>query len=68
LSGLSDDGGRSIRYTRAATEVTVRDGQTFELGGLGGRNDFLSKFLVGVDRRGNTRSLKITATPHIISP
>ncbi|MBM4142912.1 MAG: hypothetical protein FJ225_04860 [Lentisphaerae bacterium] len=68
LSGVTDDGTRSIQYARAATEVTVRDGEAFDLGGLSEEREFYSMFLVGVDSRGNQRQLTITATPRIMAP
>jgi type II secretory pathway component GspD/PulD (secretin) len=68
LSGLADGHMQTVKYTRTATEVTVKDGETLTLGGLGESRDFYSKFLIGVDRQGNRRQLRITATPHIVNP
>jgi len=68
LSGMAEGERQTIQYTRAATEVTVRDGQPFTLGGFGEHSDFYSMFLIGVDKRGNQREMKITVTPHILNP
>lgn len=68
LTGLVDGRQRSIRYTQAATELTVRSGQSFTIGGLNESNDFYRKFLIGVDRGGNHRSLSISGTASILQP
>jgi len=68
LSGLTEEGARRISYARAATEVTVRDGQPFTLGGFDQQNEVFSKFLIGLDKQGNQRQMQITATPHILNP
>jgi hypothetical protein len=68
LSGLADGHMQTIHYTRAASEVTVREGEPFTLGGLGEDREFSSKFLVGVDRQGTQRQLQIRLTAHIVRP
>jgi len=68
LSGLVDGRIDRIRYTRLATHVVVADGATVELGGFGENREFYEKFLVGVDRRGMRRSVRISLTPRIQKP
>jgi len=68
LSVLTDEGARAIRYTRAATELTARDGQAFTLGEFGEHTEFYRSFLVGVDSGGRERALRITAMPTIEIP
>jgi len=68
LSGRVDGNPHRIRYTQAATEVTVADGQTVSLGGLANRDEFFSRFLVGYDRSGGHRTLDIRLTPRLSSP
>jgi len=55
-----------IQFTRVQTTVTVRDGETITLGGVGEIGDFYDKFLVGLDEGGNRKSMSITLTPHIM--
>ncbi len=57
---------RRIRFARMATTVTARDGQTIRIGGLGETREFYDLFLVGRGAHGDTRSLDITLTPHIM--
>lgn len=66
LSGLVDGKSRDIRLIKATSELTVQDGQTIEWAGLGENKDFYNKFLVGMDRSGRQRSLRISLTPHIV--
>jgi type II secretory pathway component GspD/PulD (secretin) len=67
LRGLVDGNVYRTRFARVATEVTVQDGQTFQIGGLDKDSEFYSRFLVGFDRGGNRQALDITLTPHIVS-
>ncbi|MBU1692943.1 MAG: type II and III secretion system protein [Verrucomicrobia bacterium] len=67
LSGLVDGNVYRTRFARVATEVTVQDGQTFQIGGLDKDSEFYSRFLIGFDRSGNRQALDITLTPHIVS-
>ena len=67
LSGLVDGNPYHIRISRVATEVTVQDGQTIQIGGLNKDEDFYSHFLVGFDSGGNQQSLDISLTPSIVS-
>jgi hypothetical protein len=65
LSDLSGDARRTVRFVNVATEVTVKDGETISVGGLGQNQEFSEKFLVGVDRGGRQSRLDLTLTPHI---
>ena len=56
------------RFASLATEVTVRNGQTFRLGGNTSDQTFYSRFLFGIDRSGARRALDIELTPRIIHP
>jgi hypothetical protein len=51
-----------------ATEVTVSDGVPFTLGGLAEKNEFYSRFLIGLDRSGARKNLDIELTARIIDP
>lgn len=68
LSGLVDGNPYRVRFVQAATEVTVRDGESIRIGGLDKHQDFYSHFLVGLSRNGRKESVDITLTPHIESP
>jgi type II secretory pathway component GspD/PulD (secretin) len=69
LRGLDTQGRpRVIRFTSVATEVVVRDGQTFPLGGWDRDAQFYSRFLVGHGRDGSTETLQISLTAEIIRP
>ena len=66
LSGLVDGHRHQIRFVQAATEVTVRDGQSVQIGGANQSSEFLSRFLVGIDRQGSSSALSIGLTPRIM--
>lgn len=66
LSGRADGHPERVRFTKAATEVTVRDGETVKLGGLQGDEAFTSRFLIGMESSGSSSSLDITLTPRIL--
>ena len=66
LSGLVSGNVYRILFSRVATDVVVRDGQTFQIGGLDKDNDFYSRFLVGFNRSSGQQTLNITLTPHIV--
>jgi hypothetical protein len=69
LRGRADGGAsRRMRFAGVSTEVTVRNGETFRLGGETMDHSFYSRFLVGADRSGTQRSLDIELTPHIVTP
>jgi len=66
LSGPVDGRTEHVRFAKVATEVTVKNGQTVELGGLAENKDFYSRFLIGVDKSGVSRQLRMSATPRIL--
>jgi type II secretory pathway component GspD/PulD (secretin) len=66
LSGLVEGRPRQIRFVQAATEVTVHDGRSVQIGGANKSSEFLSKFLIGFDRQGNSSTLSIVLTPRIM--
>ena len=68
LSGRVDGRPLETRFSGAATEVVVSDGETFKLGGLDQNRDVYSRFLVGVSEAGSQQTLDIFLTPHIIDP
>lgn len=68
LSGFADGQRERITFTELATEITVSDGQSVALGGLEQNSEFYSRFLVGMERSGQTRRLTIRATPTIEKP
>lgn len=61
-------GGRreGIRITAAATEITVRNGQPFPLGGFSEHKEFYRHFLVIADRAGQTQQVSLTVTATIV--
>jgi hypothetical protein len=67
LRGLVDHNPLRVKYSTVTTEVTVQDGETVDLGGLNKNRDFYGRFLVGMDRDNNERSLEITLTSHLAS-
>jgi hypothetical protein len=66
ISGMAGDRAAHGRVVNVATEGTGKNGQTVELGGLNENRDFYSRFLVGMDRQGHSRQLRIVATPHVL--
>ncbi len=66
LSGMVNNNPYRTRFANVATEVTVSDGVPFDLGGLTEKQDFYSRFLVGVDRSGARHTLHIELTARII--
>ena len=66
LSGLVGGRPERVRFANVATEVVVQDGQTFQVGGMDEHQDFYSRFLVGFDRGGSSRTLNISLTPRIM--
>ncbi len=58
---------KRIRFTRVETTVTVRDGETIQIGGGGESQEFFDTFLVGIDQQGAVRNLTITLTPRILT-
>jgi type II secretory pathway component GspD/PulD (secretin) len=70
LSCLAEGTGKMerIRYTRMATQVTIANGATLDLGGVGKDKDFYNKFLVGMSQGGERRSVQIKLTANIQDP
>lgn len=68
LSGRVDGQSRRVRFASAATEVTVRAGETISLGGLQKDESFYSRFLLGFSRGGEASSLDIRLTPTLTTP
>ncbi|MEI6809827.1 MAG: hypothetical protein WCN95_13995 [bacterium] len=68
LRGMVGSKSTRIQFTKVSTEVTVRNGASFPIGGLGKDAQFSSKFLVGFSSEGQTESLQITVTPQIVGP
>ncbi|MBM4148166.1 MAG: hypothetical protein FJ224_03895 [Lentisphaerae bacterium] len=66
MSGLTDAGDQSVRFSGVSTEMTVRNGSTVDIGGFEQNRDFYSRFLVGFDRGGTARKLSIRVTPRIL--
>ena len=65
LRGQVDGQPQRVRFAEMATEVLVGNGQTLSIGGLTQDSEFYSRFLIGIDRSGTTRSLDIELTPFI---
>ncbi|MBN1268576.1 MAG: hypothetical protein JXB04_03235, partial [Kiritimatiellae bacterium] len=65
LSGMVESRPHQVRFARAATEVTVQDGQTIRIGGLNKDEEFYSRFLVGFSGQSEHSTLDILLTPHI---
>jgi hypothetical protein len=68
LSGRVEGRPHRIRYVQAATEVIARLGETISLAGLGQKNEFFSRFLVGFSDSGDRQSLNMTLTPTLVGP
>lgn len=65
VSGLVEGRRQRIRYTRAATTVTVRDGESLTIGAHGEHADFYSLFLAGLSQSRREASTRITLTVHV---
>jgi type II secretory pathway component GspD/PulD (secretin) len=57
-----------VRYTRVATQVTIRDGATIDIGGAVKDQDFYSRFLAGMGKGGTRTSVQVKLTAHIQDP
>ncbi len=66
LSGIIGASPTRILFKAAATELTVKDGETLSLAGLIG-DEFYEKFLTGSVSRGQSRHVIVELTPHILS-
>ena len=60
-----DDRFIRIRFSRVSTTVTVCDGQSIQIGGVGESKEFFDRFLVGRDQNGDASQLNITVTATI---
>ncbi len=65
LRGLVNGRPEHARFASVSTEVVVQDGQSIDLGGLGQHAEFFNRFLVGVSKGGESRTLNIRLVPHI---
>lgn len=68
LSGTVEGQPYRVQFVQAATEATVREGETIQVGALQKDEEFYSRFLVGAARGGAHASLDIRLTPHIAGP
>ncbi len=66
LSGRVQGRPHRIRFAQASTEIIARAGETISLAGLTQKNEFYSHFLIGMDRRGERRSLNMTLKPTLL--
>ena len=66
LSGHSGGQPHQVRFAEVTTAVTVTAGQTIQLGGLTGGNEFYRRFLMGVDRGHSAEQLDIELTPTLL--
>lgn len=67
LSGLVDGNPYRTRFSTVTTDVIATDGVPFSLGGLAEKNEFFSRFLIGVKRGGIQQTLDIEMTA-VIQP
>ena len=65
LSGMVNGSPVHTRFAAVATEVTVTDGETVQIGGNDKTTDFYSRFLIGATRTGSSQKLSISLTPRI---
>jgi len=68
LRGLVNKKSVRLQYTKMATEVTVGNGASLQIGGFGEDQEFSRKFLVGFNRGGQAQSLVVTVSPHVLGP
>jgi len=66
LSGWADGKPYNVRFARVSTEVVVRSGQTFQIGGQTESQDFYEHFLVGMSAGELTGNLQVFLTPWIV--
>ena len=66
LRGLVDGNPYHVQFSGVSTEVVVRDGQTFQLGGLAHDAEFYSRFLTGGGSGARSGLLQIYLTPRIM--
>lgn len=68
LSGLVGNKITRIRYTKVATTVTIRNGETLTIGSFGDNSSFYEKFLAGFNADGSAKLVNITLTVHVSEP
>jgi type II secretory pathway component GspD/PulD (secretin) len=68
LSGLVGSKITRIRYTKVATTVSIRNGETITLGSFGNNKGFYNKFLAGFERGNKSKAANITLTANIQQP
>lgn len=68
LSGLVGTRITRVRYTKVATSITVRNGETITIGSFGNNKEFYKKFLAGFDRNSKATAVNITLTATINEP
>jgi len=66
LTYVTPAGPGAVAVERLATEVVVANGQTIQIGGLAQDQQFSSRFFMGFDERGGSRSVSVTLTPTIM--
>jgi type II secretory pathway component GspD/PulD (secretin) len=66
LSGMVDGQPLHTRFAGATTEIVVKDGESFSIGGMAGDATFYSRFLVGRSDAGSQEQVDIVLTPHIM--
>jgi hypothetical protein len=66
LSYFVDERRFITAFENASTDVTVRNGEEFRIGGHGGNQEFYSKFLVGYGSGRQIRSLDIILKPTML--
>jgi type II secretory pathway component GspD/PulD (secretin) len=65
ISGLVGDQRQTIRYTKAATQVALADGQTVQIGSFGQYNELYDLFFAGFRKDKNVSRTTITLTARI---
>jgi len=66
ISFVVDGRRQLIRYIKASTEVTARDGQPITIAGKGEIGDFYNRFLAGAGGTAGTGSTTMTLIPRIM--
>lgn len=66
IAGLVSNKIQAISFIRMETEVTVKNGETIDIGSFGEKSDFYNKFLAGYKRGKASKSVKITLSANLI--
>jgi len=66
LTYVTSAGPGAVAVERLATEVVLGNGQTIQIGSLSQDQEFSSRFFMGFDERGRSRSVSVTLTPTIM--